>query len=168
MSSISCIIEDMVRKGGREKGKRGLSAKYQLEKFTTNLPRGLYLWLKELAKEKTMSFVLTELLSEAVYWRAIEFLRQAGKEIDEDTLVLIVLYIKSEPFPVGFIAGKGEKVEYFPASSVHTLEEELNEKFGKCNSLYVLLTSKAGVSEWNRMGVRLCKSVPIVKLWNIV
>ena len=105
--------------------------------------------------------------SQPYHTYAVEFLRQAGKEINEDTLVLIVLYIKSEPFPVGFIVGKGEKVEYFPASSVRTLEEELSKKFGKCNSLYVLLTSKVGVSEWNRMGVKLCKGAPVVRVWEV-
>ena len=156
----------MARKGGREKGKKGLSAKYQLEKFTTNLPRGLYLWLKEFARDKAMSLVLTELVNEAVYRRAVEFLKETGKEIGKDTLVLIVLYIKSEPFPVGFIAGKGEKVEYFPASSVHTLEEELSERFDRCRSVYVLLTSEAGISEWSRLGSKLCGNTPVVLIWD--
>jgi len=167
MSSISCIIKDMARRGGREKGKRGLSAKYQLEKFTTNLPKGLYLWLKDRTKDKAMSLALTELVNEAVYRRAVEFLKETGKEIDKDDLLLIVLYVKSEHFPVGFIAGKGGKVEYFPASSVHTLEEELSERFDRCRSVYVLLTSEAGISEWNRIGIKLCGKTPAVKIWKV-
>ncbi len=168
MSSLSCIIKDMAKKGGRQKGKKGLSAKHQLEKFTTNLPQGLYLWLKWFSDNegKTMSLVITEFINELLYKKAIDFLRGKGVEIDKDILVLIVLYIKNNLFPVGFIAGKDGKVKYFPFSDMNTLEKDLIKEFGQCKLIYVLLTSNTEASKWNNIGGRICENSPVVLMWD--